>query len=92
MVYGIQDKNKFLTLLDDVKIVQKKGTKKYYYNVAMSFDIETSSFYVNENNDSVSVETENKCSNMYIWQFAINDNIIYGRLWIQFIDLIKSIV
>lgn len=92
MVYGIQDKNKFLALLDNVNIVQKKGTKKYYYNVAMSFDIETSSFYVNENNDSVSVETENKCSNMYIWQFAINDNIIYGRLWIEFIDLIKSIV
>lgn len=45
-----------------------------YINVPMSFDIETSSFYVGDE----------KCSCMYIWQFGVNGHVCYGRTWEQF--------
>ena len=31
----------FLQHFNSIKLVHKQGTKKKYYNVAMSFDIET---------------------------------------------------
>ena len=92
LIYSIEQLNDFLELFNDVKIIHKNGTKKYYYNIACSFDIETSSFYIDSNNKLTDdVENGVKCSNMYIWQFAINDNIIYGRYWIQFIELIDKL-
>ena len=40
-----------------------------YIEKPMAFDIETSSFKYNDK----------KLSCMYIWQFAIGDNVVYGR-------------
>ena len=50
-------------------------------NVCASFDIETSSFYYNNE----------KCACMYIWMFAVNGKCIIGRTWEQFIELITDI-
>lgn len=92
MIYSIEQLNDFIELFNDVPIIHKNGTKKYYYNIACSFDIETSSFYINSDNKlTTDVKNGVKCSNMYIWQFAINDNIIYGRYWVQFIELIDKL-
>ena len=55
--------------------------KNQYLNVASSFDIETSSFYANDEKRGV----------MYIWQFAINDNVILGRTWADFIKLLNRL-
>lgn len=53
-----------------------------YFNMPASFDIETSSFYIDE---------ETKAATMYIWQLGINGTIIYGRTWKEFTDTIDAI-
>lgn len=52
----------------------KRKWKVEYYNIPVCFDIETSSFY--QNNE--------KRACMYIWMFSIDDNIIIGRTWEEF--------
>lgn len=48
----------------------------YTYNLECSFDIETTSMYVQDE----------KVAFMYIWMFGIGDYVIYGRTWQEFID------
>ena len=92
MVYTYKnDIDKFLSLFNDVKLVHKTGTKKNYYNIALSFDIETSSFYIDDNLEICNNSDFQKVSNMYIWQLAFNDNVIYGRYWKEFLDLIRKL-
>lgn len=74
--------------LDKVlKIVRKnfrfvrKG-KIRYFNVPISFDIETSNFY----------ENEEKRSCMYCWSFCIYGISIFGRTWQEFTYLLKDLV
>lgn len=56
-----------------------KKFKTEYYNFPVSFDIETTSFY-----DVLGEKT----AIMYIWQFAINDVIFYGRNWDEFLEFL----
>lgn len=48
-----------------------------YWQTIISFDIETTNTYVDNN----------KVSFMYIWQVAFQDIVIVGRTWEQFLDL-----
>ena len=92
MIYKLSDLTKFLSLINTKDIIKSKD--KIYYNLAMSFDIETSSFYEDKNgvvytNDEYrklkhTVKADKKAI-MYIWQFAIENNVIYGRTWTDFI-------
>jgi len=91
MIYNFNDKHSFLQHFNNIPLVKKLGTKKKYYNVSVSFDIETSSLYIDSNNNMTDDIECQKISNMYIWQLAINDNIIYGRYWSQFLELINDI-
>lgn len=92
MIYNFNQLDDFIELFNDLNIVNKNGTKKYYYNVSCSFDIETSSFYIDDKNNITTDKLNGrKCSNMYIWQFAINDNIIYSRFWTDFLRLIEKL-
>lgn len=56
------------------RIVKVRG-KDYYYNVACSFDIETSSFIDSDGN---------KAACMYIWMLGIDGYCVTGRTWEQF--------
>lgn len=56
----------------EVKRIRKKDV--YYLNLSTSFDIEVTSF-LNEGK---------KQAIMYVWQFAINDNVIIGRTWNEY--------
>lgn len=50
-----------------------------YLNLACTFDIETTSFYVGMD----------KCVTMYLWQFAITHNCAcYGRTWSEFVEFL----
>lgn len=61
-------------------LVKKTTTKKItYYNTPIAFDIETTSFHSNGN----------KCGIMYIWTLAINEVIIQGRTWEEFVRVIN---
>lgn len=91
MVYTINEIDSFLSCIDLSNTIQYR--KKTIYNFPSSFDIETTSFYMDKNcvvytNDEYkkiknSVDAEKRAI-MYIWQFAINDNVIYGRTWNEF--------
>ena len=63
----------------NVDIIECKKIK--YYNCACSFDIETSSFYINDE--------ERAC--MYAWAVCLNRLCIYGREWWEFVELINTL-
>lgn len=98
MIYELKDLHNFLDTIDKKDIITSKG--KIYYNLAMSFDIETSSFYEDKNgviytNDDFrklknQVRAEKKAI-MYIWQFAIEENVIIGRTWNDFLYFCKKL-
>ena len=98
MIYELKDLTQFLSKINTKDIIKSKD--KIYYNLAMSFDIETSSFYEDKNgviytNDDYrklknTVKAEKKAI-MYIWQFAIEENVIIGRTWNDFLYFCKKL-
>ena len=98
MIYELKDLTQFLSNINKKDVIKSKD--KIYYNLAMSFDIETSSFYEDKNgviytNDDYkklkhTVKAEKKAI-MYIWQFAIEENVIIGRTWNDFLYFCKKL-
>lgn len=60
------------------KTYSKKKVK--YINLPAAFDIETSSFY-----------NPDKAACMYIWMMGINDYVIYGRTWKEWLQALYII-
>ena len=59
-----------------------KTNKGYSYrDTVTSFDIETTSAIINDE----------KVAFMYIWQFAVENVVVYGRTWEQFQDFINQL-
>ena len=71
----------FLNEVGELDLVAK-NSRLDYYNVAASFDIETSS----------TTYKGAKFATMYIWQFGLNGVSIYGRTWNELSQLIDEIV
>lgn len=98
MVFSMGSIEKFLqTIPTGLKLVKEKN--QYVYNLACSFDIETSSFYTvngvvytNEQIKQVKPKNAEKRAIMYIWQFAINDNVIYGRTYDDFFIFLNLLI
>ena len=71
--------------------VDIKGKRKKYDNTIYTFDIETTSFLILNNEQipatnylQLSKKEQEECifmSNMYIWMFGINGTVYYGRTW-----------
>lgn len=90
-----------ISVNNSMTIGNNKGI--YYYNVPCAFDIETTSFYVDEDNNVIDYEEKmrRKASNpdynpekraiMYIWQFGINGNVVVGRTWEEFFTMLDKI-
>ena len=78
--HGLIDRAEFLEKIisSDLPIVTD-NKKISFYNVPAAFDIETSSFYMNEE----------KNADMYIWQFGILNWVTYGRTWDEFTSFLK---
>lgn len=55
--------------------------KKYYWNIPVCFDIETSSYY----------EMGVKRCTMYCWSLNINGSTIFGRTWNDFIKILEHV-
>lgn len=72
-------------------LVDIKGKRKRYDNTIYTFDIETTSFLILNNEQipstkylELSKKEQEQCifmSNMYIWMFGINGSVYYGRTW-----------
>lgn len=69
-------------LFDGVNRKTRKRWKIEHYDIPVSFDIETSSFY----------DHDEKRACMYIWMFSIDDKMIIGRSWDEFIYLCDRLV
>ena len=98
MIYELKDLTQFLSQINAKDIIKSKD--KIYYNLAMSFDIETSSFYEDKNGVIYTNDDYRKLKNtvkadkkaiMYIWQFAIEENVIIGRTWNDFLYFCKKL-
>ena len=79
-IYNIDE---FNVVVNSIKCdMQKvKKDKVYYYNIPCAFDIETTSFY--DNNEKVGL--------MYIWQFGIDGRVFMGRNWNEFTELLDKL-
>ena len=79
-IYNISE---FNVVANSIKCdMQKvKKDKVYYYNIPCAFDIETTSFY--DNNEKVGL--------MYIWQFGIDGRVFMGRNWNEFTELLDKL-
>lgn len=79
----------------------KNKKKIEYYNIPCSFDIETTSFFVKDEDcitveqwallDDKSKSEYEKHATMYIWQLGLDGFCIYGRTWYEFISLLDHI-
>lgn len=102
--YQYNELNEYLQSfnISQYKLVSRKKIK--YYNIPCSFDIETTSLYtykgkVLDINTAVELKEANKVDDafmikhafMYIWMLSIDDHIIIGRSWYQFMDVINNI-
>ena len=77
-IYSTKDLDKLLDF--DIK-THKKMKGATYINAPFSFDIETSSFYQNED----------KRATMYMWGLGINGKVIIGRTWDEWLQLIYDL-
>lgn len=74
----------------------------YYYNIPCAFDIETTSFFIDDNNQPITYAEKNnraekiknynpeKRAIMYVWQLSINGYVIIGRTWAEFSTVINK--
>lgn len=104
---GFSSPDKIIDILDlavnDKNIIGScKGDR--VYNIPCSFDIETTSFYRDEDGKTYTYSQKTdlmasggkgvkleKCSIMYIWQFGINGHVIIGRTWDEFTEMCTTI-
>lgn len=70
----------------DIELIKYK--KYYYYNIPVSFDIESTSIGGN----SKCYKGNNKVAFMYMWSFSFCGYNIIGRTWEEFIYLLDNIV
>ena len=85
--YQPEDIDAIISRLPPIEIKKKRKRTKdgwvvtEYLNIAAGFDIETSSFY----------DRGEKRAIMYEWTFGIEDYIIIGRTWGEFVALLDRI-
>lgn len=78
-IYDIKDLDYIISLFNDKDfILNNKGI--LYFNHPVSFDIETSSFY----------EEDEKRAIMYAFTFNINGYSIIGRSWLDFVTILNK--
>lgn len=78
-----------------------RGKKHKFDNNIYTFDIETSSYLILDNKiipaidyEKLSKKEQERCikqSNMYVWQFSINDKVYYGRTWQEFREFMSTL-
>ena len=98
--YKFEERENFFQAINHKKIKIKSKNKIKYYNVACTFDIESTSAYLDKNNNDIiganevvkmkennsnfNEENYEKIAFMYIWQMSLNDKLIVGRTWEEF--------
>jgi len=92
-----------LAVNQGMTIGDNKATQ--YFNIPCAFDIETTSFYIDNDTgqiidykEKIRIQNEidenyepEKAAIMYVWQFGINGRVIIGRTWKEFITMLDFI-
>ena len=99
-IYKPTDIAKVLELAVNEKNLMGNNKGSKGYNIPCAFDIETTSFYRDENKHAYSYaqykelnkgrKTKQKLEKvaiMYVWQFGINGYCIVGRTWNEFLQM-----
>ena len=99
-IYKPSDIAKVLELAVNDKNLMASNKGEKGYNIPCAFDIETTSFYRDENKNAYSYAQYQelnkgrktklkleKVSIMYVWQFGINGYCIVGRTWKEFLQM-----
>src|SRR5699024_4138058 len=73
--------NKIKSIFDNAKLTKPSKKKPATYEIVASFDIETTSY--SSNGEDMAF--------MYIWQFSIENYVIYGRTWEEYFDFIDNL-
>lgn len=60
-----------------------------YYNLACTYDIETST--VENTNRTINDKKNQYTGFMYLWQFCIEDCVVMGRTWEEFLELLDRL-
>lgn len=101
MIYNVNNCDSIILDIKKNDLIEDKKRKCFIYQKALSFDIETSSFYKSIKKQ-IDIDTFNNLKDkdkkeyskicvMYIWQFAIENNVIIGRTWNEFFILIEKL-
>lgn len=72
---------KIRSIFNNATITRPSKKKPATYELVASFDIETTSY--SKDDEDIAF--------MYIWQFAIEDVVIYGRTWEQYFEFIEKL-
>lgn len=97
-IYKPNDIATVLELSVNEKNLTGNSKGEHFYNVPCSFDIETTSFYRDEDGTAYDYEQAQrlmqkrkikleKAAIMYVWQFGINGRVIVGRTWDEFTEM-----
>lgn len=96
-IYQPKDIATVLQMAVDETCLRGNNKKQKFFNIPVSFDIETTSFYRDGKNylsysqySKLGVKLE-KCSCMYVWQFGINGYVILGRTWDEFTQMMEDV-
>ena len=72
---------KIRSIFNNAKITKQSKKKPDVYELVSSFDIETTSY--SKDGEDIAF--------MYIWQFSLENYVIYGRTWEQYFDFIDKL-
>lgn len=72
---------KIKIIFNNAKITKPSKKKPAVYELASSFDIETTSYS----------KDDEEIAFMYIWQFSLENYVIYGRTWEQYFEFIEKL-
>lgn len=88
--YNVHYSNEIEGLLKEIEIKKpiKNNKGESYYNIPLSFDIETTSISQFSKLNNI---TE-KSAFMYVWQLSIDNKYIIGRTWEEFENVYNAIV
>lgn len=105
--YTMNNIKEFLTLFKISKIKKFSKKKKKYYNIPITFDIETTNIYKHletgkifqaneivkkkERDVKFPIDEYEKISFMYVWQMQILDASFMGRTWEEFQELMDAL-
>lgn len=105
--YTMKDIDEFLSLFKISKIKRYSKKKRKYYNIPVTFDIETTNAYINiddgkqykaidivrkkESNPKFKIDEYQKVCYMYVWQLQLLDASFMGRTWEEFTQFMDKL-